>query len=161
MKSVVDSNNNSGGTLSYVKSFEIIHPELSFTLTTVSTLPRIVFTPVSTSEEWVASQRKQQTHSVYAYLMLMYHQRESSIIGDPSRPDGHGKGILDFANDFLTVFRGHRLSIDDVNYLDKPLDISNVDYIVETLGENAHLLIAQISITATKLILQDTLPGNV
>lgn len=147
-------------TLGYVKSAEVVHPEIDITTTSFANLPRIVFTPIATSETWVASQTKEATNRVYAYLMLRYNQRETSIISDSTRPSGQGKGIINFVTDFLTVIRGHRLAVGGTNYLDKPLDIQNIDYIVERLGD-ASLLIAQIEMFCVRLFRQVTLPTNI
>lgn len=161
LKTLIQDSKIEGATLSYVKSVEVVHPEIGLTVHSLATFPRIVFTPGSTSEEWVASQEKQATHLLTGYLMLQYFQRESSIMGDPVRPSGQGKGILDFTIDFLDVVRGHRLAVDGVRYLDKPLDILAVEYIREDLGENAYLLVAAVQMQCTRLFLQTSLPGNV
>lgn len=161
LKTLINDNNNSGGTLEYVKSFEVVHPELDLTVHSVSAFPRIVFVPISTVESWVGSQRKQAVNTVIAYLMLRYHTREANIIGDATRPGGQGKGILDFVADYLSVVRGHRLAVDDNIYLDKPLDILNVEYIREDISESAHLLVAAVTMECSRLFTQQTLPGNV
>jgi len=150
-----------GATLSYVKHTEVVHPELGLTMISMATLPAVLIVPIGTSEAWIASQKKEAINTVNAYLVLSYNQRESSIMGDSSRPDGHGKGIMDFANDFLSVVRGHFLGTGDVDYLSKPLDIVNIDYFADTLGENAHVLVAQFLLEARRQFLQTSLPVNV
>lgn len=160
LKTLVQHEMVEGGTLSYVKSVEIVHPEL-LEVHSNAVIPKIVFTPSSTSESWVASQKKEATNTVLAYLVLRYAQRETSIMGDATRAGGHGKGIMDFVSDFLSVVRGHRLSVDGTIYLDKPLDISTINYIREDLGENAHLLVAEITMQCTYQFLQTDLPGNI
>ena len=161
LKTLVDNSNNSGNILEYVKSFEVIHPELDLTVNSVAAFPKIAFVPVSTIEEWVASQRKQASNIVIAYLMLRYHAREASILGDSMRPGGHGKGILDFVADFISVVRGHRLSLAGETYLDKPLDITNVEYMREEIAGGAHMLVAAVTMECTRLLTQSSLPGDV
>lgn len=149
------------GTLSYVLHTEVIHPELGLTLISKASLPAIFFTPINTRESWIASQEKEAINRVYAYLIMAYYQRESSILGDATRPGGQGKGIMDFAADFLTIFRGHRLAVAGANYLNKPLDIMNIDYIMSNHGENAKIIVAQITMECRHIFLQTALPGNV
>lgn len=161
LKDLINTQNNAGNTLDYVRSFEVVHPDLDLTVTSLATLPRIVFVPVSTSEDWVASQEKQAVNVVNAYLMLRYNQRESSIMGDSTRPGGQGKGIVDFVADFMSVVRGHRLAVGGTNYLNKPLDVTGVEYVIETVGENAHILVAQITMLCQRVFLQTSLPGDV
>lgn len=160
-KTLVENNNNEGGTLSYVRDTEVIHPDIAMTRISITSLPKIVFTPISTSESWIASQRKQQLHRLASYLILQYHQRESSIMGDSSRPAGHGKGIMDFVADFMTVFRGHRFASGGTNYLDKPMDVVSIEYFKPEMSEEPQLLVAEIVMECSRLILQDSLPGNV
>ena len=162
MKTLVDNNNNSGGTLFYVQATEVVHPDLDDTVFSVARLPKIVFTPVSTSESWIASGRKEAINIVVAYLILRYHQRESSILGDSTRSGGQGKGIIDFVTDFLTVFRGHRLSQSGGDpYLDKPLDITGIDYFAQNLGENGNFLVAGVTMECSRLFTQSSLPGDI
>lgn len=160
-KTLVNDNNKPGQTLEYVRSAEIVHPDLELTLVTIASVPKILFNPISTSERWVATGRKEAQHRVMASLLLEYRQRETSIIGDPSRPSGQGKGIVDFVIDFLSIFRGQRLSTGGSPYLDKPMDIGNVDYVAYQLSEDAHFLIAQINLDCSRLFDQATLPGDV
>jgi len=159
LKTLIQNNNQSGQTLSYVKYVEIIHPDILIPNISLTLLPSIFFTPISTEEEWVASQEKQATHIVKAYLVMRYNQRELSIIGDATRTQG--QGMLDFVNDFLSVVRGTRLAVNDTQYLDKPLEIQNVDYIREDLGENSFLIIADITMLCVRIFLQTSLPGNI
>ena len=159
MKTLVNNNKGEGGTLSYVQHVEIIHPDIALLNISRTMFPSIFLIPQSSREEWEASQRKMIQYEVTAYLVMEYNQRELSIMGDSSRADG--RGILDFYNDFATVFRGHRLAVDDTNYLDKPLEFGNVDYVREDLSEDAFAIIAAITIQCTKLILQTSLPGNI
>ena len=159
MKTLVQNNQGSSQTLSYVKFVEICHPDISLLKISKSLLPSIFLIPVDTSEDWQASQEKIQVNSVQAFLIMEYNQRELSIIGDSTRPQG--KGILDFVQDFLTVFRDHRLSVDGTVYLDKPLEVLSVDYSRENLSENAFLIVAAISMRCTRLFLQTILPGNI
>ena len=160
-KTLVLDNNRVGETLEYVRAAEIVHPDLELSLTTISSIPKIIFHPISTTERWVATGRKEAVHLVMASLILEYRQRESSIIGDATRPSGQGKGIVDFVVDFLSVFRGHRLSTGGSIYLDKPMDIENVDYVAYQLTEEAQLLVAQITLNCSRLFDQATLPGNI
>jgi hypothetical protein len=161
MKTLIDNNNNSGGTLSYVRHFEVVHPEIGLTMVSKASFPAIFLTPISSSEQWISSQEKESLNEIHAFLIIQYLQRESSIIGDSTRPEGHGKGIIDFVNDFLTVFRGHTLGTGGTAYLNKPLDISNVDYFADNLGENANIMVAQIVMQCSRLFLQTSIPVNV
>lgn len=159
MKTLVQHNNSPSGTLSYVKHVEVCHPEIALLSVSRSMFPSVFLIPVGTSETWEASQRKIQEHQVQAYLMMEYNQRELSIIGDSTR--AQGTGILDFVNNFMSVFRDHRLAKDGVNYLDKPIEITGVDYAREDLSEDAFLIVASIAMTCTRLFIQTTLPGDV
>ena len=161
MKTVVDSNNNPGGTLQYARYSEVTPPDVSLVEVSRSLLPSIFFFPISTSETWETTQRKLITHLVGAHLVMEYNQRELSIIGDASRASTFGKGILDFVEDFLTVFRGHRLAVDGTVYLDKPLEIEEISYFREDLSDEAFFLIATIRMNCTRLFLQTSLPGNI
>ena len=158
MKTLAQDNMASGQTLSYVKNVEIIHPELIFTNISRSIFPMICLTPGFSSEDWESSQRKVFTHQVFAYLLMQYNQRELSIIGDSTRPQG--KGILDFDNDFLSIFRDHRLAVAGELYLDKPIEPISIDHIVEGIGD-AFMLITKIEMKCTRLFLQATLPGDI
>lgn len=162
MKTLVQDNDDPGsGVLSYVKLVEVIHPDIALTQISNSLLPSIFLTPVNTTEEWQASQRKMHTHTLTAHLILHYNQREQSIMGDPTRPNAEGKGILDFVTDFLSVFRDTRLAVAGVNYLDKPLQPVNIEYVRTDLSENVFLLVAAVTMVCTRLFLQTSLPGNV
>ena len=161
LKTLITDAKVDSGTLFYVKAVEVVHPDLDLTLQSVGNLPKVLFVPDQSQEEWVASQRKQSTNTVMAYLMLRYHTRESSIMGDTTRPGGQGKGILDFAADFISVVRGTRLSVGGEIYLSKPLDILGVEYINQEAGEGTHLLVAAVTMQCVYLFLQDTLPGDV
>jgi len=160
-KTLVNDNKSAGQTLEYVRGVEIVHPDLELTLITIGSLPKILFHPVSTVERWVATGRKESVNIVIASLLLEYRQRESSIVSDPTRPNGQGKGIVEFVGDFLSVFRGHRLSTDGSPYLDKPMDIDNVDYVAYQLSDEAQFLVAQITLNCSRLFDQATLPGNI
>lgn len=159
MKTVALGAKSAGTGLTYVQSVEIIHPEIVMTSFSRSLMPMICFTPIRSSEQWDASQRKVVEHRVAAYLMMAYNQRELSIMGDSTRPQG--QGIEDFINDFLSIYRGHRFSVAGDLYLDKPLDIENVDHIMDSVGENQFILVAEITLVATRLFLQTTLPGDI
>lgn len=161
LKTLVENNKASAGVLSYIGSVEVIHPDLMLTTVFLPTLPKVCFWPGKTSESWVASQRKQAMNFVSAYLIMKYLTRETSIIGDSERPAGQGKGITNFVVDFLSVVRGTRLSVAGENYLDKPLDISSVSYTKSEISDDAHILIAQVDMTASRLFTQQTLPGDI
>lgn len=161
MKTVVQSNNSPGETLSYVKFTEVTPPSISLLNINRSVFPSIFFFPNSTSETWETTRKKVITHSVGAHLVMEYNQRELSIIGDSTRGSNFGKGILDFSEDFITVFRGHRLAVDGQEYLDKPLEIMNVDYFREEMSDEAFFIIATITMQCTRLFLQNELPGNI
>lgn len=158
MKTLVQDNQS--GTLSYVPYVEISHPELTLINISTSMLPSIFLVPVSTVEEWEASQRKIAKHIVKAFLIMEYNKRELNIIGDETR-GRNGKGITDLVIDFLTVFRGHRLAVSGNNYLDKPLDVDNIDYFKDNWSEDAFLIVAEITMNCTRLFIQQTLPGDV
>jgi hypothetical protein len=161
LKTLVANNKSSGGALSYIGSVEIIHPDLMLTTVFLPTLPKVCFWPARTQEAWVASQRKQAVNQVSAYLILKYLTRETSIVGDSTRPAGEGKGITNFVVDFLSVVRGTRLAIAGENYLDKPLDISGVSYTKSEISDDAHILVAQVDMIASRLFTQQTLPGDI
>ena len=160
LRTLVKDKSVAGGTLSYVQGVEVVHPELELTTITITSLPKILLVPVSTLEEWIASQEKQATHVVVAYMVIRYMQRESSIMGDITRSGGQGKGIMDFAEDFISVVRGHRLATGGTPYLHKPLDIQNVDYMLQE-NDSGHLLIAAVTMQAVRTFLQTSLPGDV
>ena len=161
LKTMVDTANNAGGDLTYVKHVEIIHPEIGLTLVSKASLPAIFITPVGTVERWVASQEKEAVHTVALYCVMAYHQRESALMGDSTRPAGQGKGIVDFAADVMGVVRGHRLAVDGTHWLTRPIDLTNVTYIVEQLGEHGHVQVAELTLEGGRVFLQTTLPGNV
>lgn len=160
MKTLVIDNSVAGGTLSYVRHVEAIHPDIGLTLISKASLPAIFLVPMNENESWVTTQKKHISLVVRAYLILSYNQRESSILGDATRGT-QGAGILDFVNDFLTVFRSHRLSVGGVNYLDKPIEIRNITYLMDHMGENAHILIAEVTLDCSRLFTQQMLPGDV
>lgn len=159
MKTVVGNNNSNGQTLSYVKDVEIIHPEIAMIEISQSKFPSVFLAPARTNEAWEASQIKRAEHRIMVYLTMQYNQRELNIIGDETR-GSNGKGILDFENDFLTVFRGHRLAISGNNYLDKPLDVEDIDREPIQL-EDGFIITSRITLFATRLFTQVTLPGNI
>jgi len=161
LKTLITNNRDPGDTLAYVRAVEVVHPDLDQTVFSVANLPKVVFVPESVSEAWTASGKKEARNIVSAFLILRYHQRETSIIGDSSRPGGEGKGIVDFVEDFLSVVRGQRLSTGGSVYLDRPLDIESVDYIAENLGENGSFLIAQVTMRCDRLFDQAALPGDI
>lgn len=161
MKTLVNNNKGSGQTLSYVKHVEVLHPEIAQTVINASVLPSIFLVPVGSSEEWDATLRKKATHSVRAHLIMSYHQRELSIMGDASRPDAQGKGILDFVSDFSDVFRGHRLAIGGEEYLAEPLDIVDIEYLPGELSDNVFMVVATVTMKCVRLFMQQSLPGNV
>ena len=161
MKTLVENNKISGGTLAYVQDVEIVHPEIALTNITIASLPKILLVPVSTVETWIASMRKEAKNIVIAYLILLYRQRESSIIGDSTRPGGQGKGIADFVADFETVFRGHRLSSGGTIYLDKPLDFTSIEYVTQEFGDEGYLIVSAITMECSRIFEQASLPGNV
>lgn len=161
MKTLVADNAVADGTLAYVKHHEVIHPELGVTVISKASFPAIFLVPISSTEEWVASQEKEAVHELHAFLIMQYLQREASILGDASRPAGQGKGIVDFALDFVSVFRGHMLGSGGTNYLTAPLDIQAIDYFADNLGENANIMIAQIVMQCRRVFLQTSIPVNV
>lgn len=161
MKTLVKNNNSPGQGLEYVKFVEVMHPEV-FNVNDVSgsLLPSIFIAPGLTSEAWEATLKKVAVHRVFAYLTIKYNQRELNVIGDESR-GLNGKGMLDFENDFLTVIRGHRLSVDGVEYLDKPIDVEEIDRNPIQIDDNVFVLVSRITLLCTRLFNQVTLPGNI
>ena len=160
MKTLVENNNQPGQTLEYVKLVEVIHPEIGIIDINQSVMPSIFLAPGRTVESWEASQRKKAEHRIQASLVMYYTQRELNIIGDATR-GLNGKGLLDFENDFMTVFRGHRLAVDGVEYLDKPLDIEDIDRYPTQVDDNVFLVTSKITLYATRLFLQINLPENI
>jgi hypothetical protein len=161
MKTVVDAKKVPGGTLQYVKFSEVAPPDIDGLQVSKSILPSIFFFPISSSETWETTQRKLITYGVGAHLVMEYNVRELSIIGDATRAGTYGKGILDFVEDFLTVFRGHRLEDDGQLYLDKPLEIQGIEYFREDLSADLFCLIATVTMQCTRLFLQTSLPGDI
>ena len=160
IKTLVQDNLGGSNTLSYVVSAEIVHPQIDLSKQFVAGLPKVLITPGQTSESWIATQRKESKNTVTAYLLMMYHQRETGIIGDASRGT-QGKGIVDFVEDFISVVRGHRLSVADEKYLDRPLDILGVVYNEPIVVNNSHILLASVSMQCNFLFNQTSLPGNI
>lgn len=161
LKTLVTDNKNTSGTLSYIGSVEVTHPNLILTTVFKPSLPKVCIWPGKTVEAWAASQRKQATHQVSAYLIMMYLQRETSIIGDTSRAGGQGKGITNFVDDFIGAVRGTRLAVAGENYLDRPLDISSATYSDPSYQDDGHILVARVDMTASRLFTQSTLPGDI
>lgn len=164
MKTVVESNKNPGQTLFYVQHVEVVHPDVAKTFFSKPNLPGIFLVPVTSSEVWDKSQLKRSDNTVRAYLIMHYQTRELSILGDAARANdqnANGKGILDFVSDFAEVFRGHRLAVDGQNYLDKPLDIVDIEYGPAELSEDVYAIVATITMQCSYLFLQTTLPGNI
>lgn len=161
-KTLIADNSGPTSTLSYVKDTEVIHPDMAMINITGASLPKVVFTPISTSERWVSSGKKESLNIISAYMILEYHQRESSIMGDSTRPGGQGKGIVDFALDFVSLFRGQRFSIDgSIPYLDKPTDIKSIEYFKTSISEDASLLVAEVIMECSRLFVAVPLPGDV
>lgn len=160
-KQLVQDNAGAGQTLFYVKDTEIIHPELAWTTISSTNMPKILFTPMGSVERWVASQKKEAEHRIAAYIILEYHMRETSIIGDANRTGAQGKGILDIVNDFLTVFRGQRFSTGGTPYLDRPMDVESIEYFKPQIGQEPQMLVAEVVMNCSRLFLQATLPGDV
>lgn len=161
LKTLVQDNLGGANTLSYVVSAEIVHPEIDLSKQFIVGLPKVMITPGRTIESWIASQRKESKNTVTAYLLMIYHNRETGIVGDSSRSPNQGKGIVDFVSDFISVVRGHRLSVDGTKYLDRPLDILSVTYNDPVVVGNGHILIASVSMQCNYLFTQQTLPGNI
>lgn len=157
MKTLVQNNFSSGQTLSDIKFVEIAHPEVALLEFSNSVLPSIFLAPGPTKESWETTQRKLAEHRVYAYIVLHYNQRELNIIGDSAR---NINGILDIENNFLEVFRGHRLAVDGTNYLDKPLDIEDIDRNPFPV-EDGFIITSKIIMLCTRIFLQTSLPGNI
>lgn len=147
-----------GNTLSYVLSAEIVHPQIDLSKQFVAGLPKILFTPSQTNELWAATQRKESRNVVTAYLLMIYHNRETGIIGSDAN---NVKGIVDFVEDFISVVRGHQLSVSGTKYLDRPLDVLGVVYDDPVVVNNAHILVASITMQCNFLFNQTSLPGNV
>ncbi len=161
LKTLIQNSSVSTGTLSYVQSVEIVHPTLPETFHSKAKFPKIIFTPESTVETWISTQEKESVNIVNAYILLIYNQREASIMGDTARPGVQGKGIIDILADFLSVVRGHRLSVAGTTYLNKPLDILNVQYMEEQTDDESFFLVASIRMECRFLFLQTSLPGDI
>lgn len=160
LKTLVQDNIVASATMQYVKSVEVVHPQVDLSKQFVSGMPKVLIAPGKTSEGWVATKKKESRNVVNAYMLMMYHTRETGIIGDPTRGD-QGKGIVDFVEDFISVVRGHQLSLNGVKYLDRPLDILGVVYNDPIVMNNGHLLLASVSMQCNYLFAQASLPGNV
>lgn len=144
-----------------VKNTEIVHPDLAMTNITGAALPKIVFTPINTTERWVASGKKEAINTIAVYVILEYHMREASIMGDPNRPGGQGKGIIDFTLDLVSILRGQRFSLNGVLYLDKPTDIKSIDYFKTNLSDQPEMMVAEVIIECSRLFVAVPLPGDV
>lgn len=144
-----------------VKNTEIVHPDLAMTNITGASLPKIVFTPINTTEKWVASGKKESVNMIAVYVILEYHMREASIMGDPNRPAGQGKGIIDFTLDLVGVLRGQRFSSGGVPYLDKPTDVKSIDYFKMNLSDQPEMMVSEILIECSRLFVAVPLPGDV
>lgn len=160
-QTLVADNSSPTSALSYVKNTEIVHPDLGMTNITGGSIPKIIFTPISSPERWIASGKKETMNTVTAYLILAYSERQSSIMSDPTRPGGQGKGIIDFVSDFLTVFRGQRFSTGGTPYLSKPLDIDTVEYFKTAISDDPALIVAEIIMKCPRIFVAVPLPGDV
>ena len=158
LKTLVQDNLGGSNTLSYVVSAEIVHPQIDLSKQFVAGLPKVLITPGQTSEVWQATQRKESRNVVTAYLLMMYHNRETGIVGDSATSV---KGIVDFVEDFVSVVRGHRLSVGGEKYLDRPIDILGIVYNEPIVVNNGHILLASVSMQCNFLLNQSSLPGNI
>lgn len=161
LKTLIQNSSISTGTLNYVQSVEIVHPTLPETFHSKAKFPKIIFTPESTIENWISTQEKESINIVNAYILYTYIAREASIMGDTNRPGVQGKGIIDILEDFLSVVRGHRLSVAGTAYLSKPIDILNVQYMEEQTDDDSFFLVASIRLECRFLFLQTSLPGDI
>lgn len=148
-------------TILNVKNTEIVHPDLAMTNITGAALPKIVFTPISTSEKWIANGKKEAIDIIAVYMILEYHMREASIMGDPNRPLGQGKGIIDFTLDLVSVLRGQRFSVNGTPYLDKPTDIVSINYFKTNLSDQPEMMVSEIMMECRRLFVAVPLPGDV
>ena len=130
-------------TLRYVNKIEIVSPKLLPDISS-SLLPYIGIAPVSTSESWIA-QQKEAVHSVDVYAVIWLQIPESAILGDSVK-----KGMLEVVDDISSVLRGERLLVNSNYYLSKPIEITNIDYVVAQYGDNAFLLVADISLRCVR-----------
>jgi len=131
----------------YVVKQEIVAPRTLPSLA-LAQVPFIGYAPIASPEQWVA-QRKEATHTVEAYLVLLHTVQESAILGSDQKV-----GLLDFVANFEDVVRGSFLPPqDDATdyYLSKPLDITGVDYETAPYGDNFFLLIATVSLRCVRL----------
>lgn len=147
--------------LSYIQAVEIVHPTLPETFHSKAKFPKIIFTPEVTQEAWISTKEKESVNIVNAYVLYLYNAREASIMGDPNRAGVQGKGLIDILEDFLSVVRGHRLSVGGVAYLNKPLDIMNIQYMEEETDDNVFFIVASIRMECRFLFLQTSLPGDI
>lgn len=138
-------------TLSYIKKTEIVSPKLLPDISQTM-VPYIGLAPISTSESWIA-QRKEAINNVDLYIVNFLQQQENAIIGNTTK-----KGLLEIVEDVESVIRGHRLPDGSGNYyLSKPIEITNVDYVVSGYGDNVYLLVASLFLNCTR-IFNITLP---
>lgn len=167
LKTLVQDNAGVGQTLYYVnpKFVEVVHPEVILSLITRDSLPKICIAPDTTDQEkWVATGRKSQQSLVNAYLMMSYMAREVSLLGDSSRPGAQGVGMIQFVTDFMGVVRNTRLAVAGAIYLEKPLEIGRIKYIVQPgMSDDAQMLIANVQLFCSRLITltSNSLPGNI
>ena len=156
IKSLVTSKMDSGDTLSYVKSVEVIHPDIVLTSLTIAGMPKVCVYPEESSEKWIATKRKEEVNMVGLYAILSFHTRETSIIGDATR-----KGILDFVEDLKGVLRGDRLQLGGTPYLSFPIEVESTEFADPVAHQNAHLLVAKIMLRCARIITVTDLAGDI
>ncbi|GAF99546.1 unnamed protein product [marine sediment metagenome] len=142
MKTVLQSD----GTLSgYVKKVEITAPRTLPEIKT-TTVPWIGIAPVNSPESWYSNGKKQVFHTVELYLVHWYKLQEVSIYGD-----GNKAGILELIEDTISAVRGNYFASGAVNYLDKPTDITNIEYTTAGYGDNVFLIVATITLSCQRI----------
>ena len=133
--------------IDYVQRQEICAPRTLPDLA-LAQVPFIGYAPINSPEQWVA-QRKEATHTVEAYLVLLHTVQETAILGSDQKV-----GLLDFVANFESAVRGSFLPDPDDStdyYLSKPLDITGVDYTTAPYGDNYFLLISTITLSCIRL----------
>lgn len=150
-----------GESLSYVKSTEIIHPDVVLTSITIASMPKVCIYPEESSERWIATKRKEEINMVGVYAIIQYHIRENSLIGDSTRPGGSGKGILDFVEDLKGILRGDRLQLGGTPYLSFPIEVESTEFADPVAHQNAHLLVAKILLRCARIITVSDLAGDI
>jgi len=102
-------------------------------------VPFLGLAGLSSSEQWVSSDKKDAEHTVEAYLVWRYLTAQDAIIGSE---DGD-EALFDMVEHVNGLFRGSFLPDDDGTiYLSKPIDITELTYSTEEFGDGYYLFVA-------------------